>query len=233
MKKITVMLAALLVANVGSPVLAKNRCTKHQRVDLQQQKETLKVWKQRKAAIQPLQLKDLIDENHSLKIKNQEFTEEIKSARSKLEQLVKLPTQVEGLKNCKWDAETGSEAGTHDDHLFQEMIGFDGLGRDDWAVDKNNQCYIKGIVFKVQMGAYKKRDLSNILEDNKSRGAFEQERSGDVNEYTLRHFRDYWKANQFKKELRAMGLKDAWIVAFKDGRRVPLRDVLQEVIEKK
>ena len=51
--------------------------------------------------------------------------------------------------------------------------------------------------------------------------------------YTLRHFRNYWQANSFKKELRAMGCKDAWVVAFKDGKRLPLKEVLQDVVVEK
>ena len=46
-------------------------------------------------------------------------------------------------------------------------------------------------------------------------------------------FRDYWQADKFKKELRAMGLKDAFVVAFQDGARVPLKTVLPTVTEQK
>ncbi|MCU0318442.1 MAG: hypothetical protein MUC61_03885 [Amoebophilaceae bacterium] len=231
MKKISIVLAALLFFTVGSPVSAKKKCKKHQKTTLQRQRAEIKVWKQRKAAMQPLQLRDLVEENCRLKTKNQEMTEEVESVKGKLEQLIILQTQIEGLKNSQSNAATDGQAGMHN-HPDQEISGFGGFGRDDWAVDQDHQFYIRGLVFKVQIGAYKKRDLSHILEGGKLQDAFEQKRSGDVNEYTLGHFRDYWKANQFKKELRAMGLKDAWIVAFKDGKRIPLQDVLKEVVKK-
>ena len=38
------------------------------------------------------------------------------------------------------------------------------------------------------------------------------------------------EADTFKKYLREMGVKDAWIVSFKDGQRVPIKDVLEGVI---
>ena len=47
--------------------------------------------------------------------------------------------------------------------------------------------------------------------------------------YTLGEFRDYWEADKFKKYLREMGVKDAWIVPYKDGKRVPIKDVLEGV----
>ena len=45
--------------------------------------------------------------------------------------------------------------------------------------------------------------------------------------YTLGFFGDYWEAENFKKYLREMGVKDAWIVAYKNGSRVELKDVLE------
>jgi hypothetical protein len=233
MKKLTVVLTIFLLATVGSPVLAKKR----QKTEWQQQKAEIKVWKKRKAAIQPLQLKDLIEENHRLKTQNQELIKETKSTKEVLEELMELKTQMEARGKGpgspdEGKQETGSQADERLD-LAQGMIGPDGFSKDDWTVDKNGKFYIKGLVFKVQIGAYKRRDLSKISEGTNPQEVFEQEQSKGINMYTLRHFRDYQKANQFKKELRAMGLKDAWIVPFRDGKRVPLKDVLQEIIKNK
>ena len=241
MKRYIVVSAALLLTSLSNPVFAKKHPkAKKQKIEMQvkqskagqRQKLEIKAWKKRKAAMQPLQFKELIEENHRLKTKNQELTEEIKFTREELEQLIKLQTQIEELKSSSWGTETGSNTGAYD-YFSQGIIGPDGLGKDDWAIDQSGKFYIKGLVFKVQIGAYKQRDLSNVLEGEKPQEVFEQERLEDVNMYTLRHFRDYWKANQFKKELRAMGLKDAWIVAFQDGKRVPLKDVVQEITKKK
>jgi hypothetical protein len=235
MKKLTIVLTVLLLATVGSPVLAK----KPQKTELQKQKAEIKAWKQRKAAMQPLQLKDLIEENHRLKTQNQKLTREIESTKGLREERIELKTQIEAQSKGpssldKGNPETGSQAG-EGPYLDQGMMGLDEFSKDDWAVGKHGQFYIKGLVFKVQIGAYKKRDLSKITEgaNAKPQEVFEQEQSAGVNMYTLRHFRNYQKANQFKKELRVMGLKDAWIVAFKDGKRVPLKDALKEVIKNK
>ncbi|MGI9543756.1 MAG: Ezrin/radixin/moesin family protein, partial [Cyclobacteriaceae bacterium] len=54
--------------------------------------------------------------------------------------------------------------------------------------------------------------------------------SDGTQRYTLGNFKDYWQADKFKKYLREMGVKDAWIVPYKDGRRVPMKDVLEGVI---
>jgi len=63
---------------------------------------------------------------------------------------------------------------------------------------------------------------------------FGGEKSQDgVNAYTIGLFRDYWEADTFKKYMREMGVKDAWIVPFKDGQRVDIKDVLEGVVNEK
>ncbi|TRX62675.1 Ezrin/radixin/moesin family protein [Fulvivirga sp. M361] len=85
---------------------------------------------------------------------------------------------------------------------------------------------IDGVVFKVQIGAFRNKDLSKYFENNENFGG---EDSGDLQKITLGQFRDYWEADTFKKYLREMGVKDAWIVPYKDGTRVPIKDVLEGV----
>jgi hypothetical protein len=87
----------------------------------------------------------------------------------------------------------------------------------------------KGVVFKVQIGAFRSKDwdLSKYF-DNSVNFSGEIDENG-IKRYTLGNFRDYWEADRFKKYLRAMGVKDAWIVSFKDNKRVPIKDVLEGV----
>lgn len=84
-----------------------------------------------------------------------------------------------------------------------------------------------GVVFKVQVGAFEKKDLSGFFENNPM---FSGETEEGMQKITLGFFRDYWEADTFKKHLREMGVKDAWIVPYKDGSRVPIKDVLEGVI---
>jgi hypothetical protein len=81
------------------------------------------------------------------------------------------------------------------------------------------------VIFKVQIGSFKNKDLAKYFNNNPNF-------SGDIDEdgskkYTLGYFREYWEADTFKKYLREMGVKDAWIVSYKDGKRVSIKDVLE------
>jgi len=84
-----------------------------------------------------------------------------------------------------------------------------------------------GVVFKVQVGAFEKKDLSKFFDNNPM---FSGENEDGMQKITLGFFRDYWEADTFKKYLREMGVKDAWIVPYKDGKRVPIKEVLEGVI---
>jgi len=80
----------------------------------------------------------------------------------------------------------------------------------------------------VQIGAFKNKDLAKYFENNKN---FSGDVDADgVKKYTLGYFNDYWEADNFKKYIREMGVKDAWIVAYKNGQRVNLRDVLEGLL---
>lgn len=86
----------------------------------------------------------------------------------------------------------------------------------------------QGIAFTVQIGAYKNTNLSDYT------NADLETQEGKVNKYILGVFRKYDEAEQLKIHLKNMGLKDAWIVSYKDGQRVKIEEVLTpEEIQKR
>lgn len=95
----------------------------------------------------------------------------------------------------------------------------------------NSMDFSKGVVFKVQVGAFKNKDLSKYFENNPNFGG--EVKEGEPQKITIGIFRDYWEADTFKKYMRDMGVKDAWIVPYKDGQRVEIKDVLEGVIAEK
>ncbi len=94
----------------------------------------------------------------------------------------------------------------------------------------NPMDFSKGVVFKVQVGAFRNKDLSKYFDNNPNFGGEAAAKdSADPQRITIGIFRDYWEADTFKKYMRDMGVKDAWIVPYNDGQRVELKDVLTGV----
>lgn len=72
-----------------------------------------------------------------------------------------------------------------------------------------------GTYYKIQMGAYTKKSTSKL-----GKAEVEGEMVENQMKYVIGYFTDYKKAEAAVAELREMGLKDAWIVTYKDGKRV-------------
>lgn len=98
----------------------------------------------------------------------------------------------------------------------------------------NPMDFSKGVVFKVQVGAFKNKDLSKYFDNNPNFGGEAADKDkNEPQKITIGIFRDYWEADTFKKYMREMGVKDAWIVPYKDGNRVEIKDVLEGVVAEK
>lgn len=91
-------------------------------------------------------------------------------------------------------------------------------------------AYDKGLAFRVQIGAFRDKNLEQYLNNSTSFNGETNEQGMQL--YTLGNFRDYWEADKFKKYLRAMGVRDAWIVPYQEGQRVALKDVLENLQKK-
>lgn len=95
----------------------------------------------------------------------------------------------------------------------------------------NPMDFSKGVIFKVQIGAFKNKDLQKYFDNNPNLGG--EVKENEPQKITIGIFRDYWEADKFKKYMREMGVKDAWIVPYRDGTRVEIKDVLEGVVNEK
>ena len=182
----------------------------------QMTKKEKKEWKKRIKSLQPEQYKTLLDENKSLKGQVSSLRTELagvdETIADKYDQIAQYQGQVSDLRNQVAEARAQAEQAA-----AQPATRSVGSAIDDQV----------GVVFKVQIGAFRNKDLSKYLEagDNFS-GETDDE---GLKQYTLGVFTDYWDADTFKKYLREMGVAEAWVVSYKDGQRVPIKDVLENV----
>lgn len=143
----------------------------------------------------------------------------------------KLITSEKKLSNLKAQIdEMRSEIAVterRNEMLEKQVASLEALSAPKKAQPKSQEV-LKGVVFRVQIGGFKKR---NLLEYNEEDNLIRVETNANgIQEISLGVFRNYKKAQVFKKHLREMGLKDAWIVPYKDGERVLLKDVLTETL---
>ncbi|MEP1034379.1 Ezrin/radixin/moesin family protein [Ekhidna sp.] len=181
----------------------------------QMDKKEKKEWKKRIKKLEPEQYKQLLDENKSLKGQVTSLKTELGNIDDRIadkdQQILTYQSQVGDLREELSRLQNAKPA---------ENVTTSNTGS---GIDES-----KGVVFKVQLGAFQKKDLKKY--DNSPN--FSAEDVNGLQKYTIGVFRDYWEADTFKKYLREMGVKDAWVVSYKDGVRVPIKDVLEGVTKK-
>jgi hypothetical protein len=181
-------------------------------------KQEKKEWKKKLKKTTPEQFKRMYDENAALKSEASSTQGQLSSIQASIgekdakiaeltEQNRKMEAQVNAAKKAIAKAKQEATAAPATTSAVSE----------------------DGVVFKVQIGAFRNKDLSKYFENNENFGG-ETEADG-VQKITLGNFRDYWEADTFKKYLREMGVNDAWIVPYKDGTRVAMKDVLEGVVQ--
>jgi hypothetical protein len=82
----------------------------------------------------------------------------------------------------------------------------------------------QGLYFKVQVGAFRNRIPQDLFEGF-APICGEAVNSG-ITRYTAGFFVAFDAANEVKKQIRSMGYSDAFVVAFKDGKRIPMYEAL-------
>jgi len=178
-------------------------------------KKEKKEWKKRVKSLTPEQYKSLIDENKGLKGQiaslNDELSGNDAANKEKDDQVAQYEAQMEAMRTQMAAAAEKAKIG----------------GSTNGSTTSKKRPAVKGIAFKVQIGAFQNKDLSKYLD--KSDSFFGEVGEDGLMRYTLGVFTDYWEADTFKKYMREMGVSDAWIISYRDGVRVPIKEVLENI----
>jgi uncharacterized protein YoxC len=196
MRILSIILALALI----SPVVLAQKTSK-------EEKKLKKEWKKKMKKMDPLEFKEIVESSErskreltSLRNENVELQNEVNAKSDELKKA------VTAIKKCRGQLAEAKSAPKKVDSPF--AVGDPGVG----------------ILFKVQIGAFRNKDLSKFLDNHPN---FSGEEEDGMRKYTLGMFREYYEADEFKAYLIAMGVKDAWIVSYKDGNRVDIKEVLQ------
>ena len=178
-------------------------------------KKEAKEWKKRKKKMSVEDFKVLYDQNVIQKARIASSAGEIQNLER---QVSSKDDQVSDLQKQVTRMQAAYQAGQREienlkDQSITPVYNPELINGEDFSV---------GVVFKVQVGAFRKIDLAKYAETAKD---FDQE-SNELRKYIIGNFRNYDDANVLKRYLREMGVSDAWIVPYRDGKRVPLKEVI-------
>lgn len=180
-------------------------------------KKEKKEWKKKKRKMSAEDFRDMYEENSGQKAQIASMESEISNLESQIsskdEKISDLQKQVTRMQAAYQAAQNEIEK-LKSEQANRPVYNPNLINGEDFSV---------GVVFKVQVGAFRKMDLEKYANSSKE---FSEEGSDDLRKYVIGNFRNYEDANVLKRYLREMGVEDAWIVPYKDGQRVPLKDVL-------
>jgi hypothetical protein len=185
-------------------------------------KEETKIWKSKLKEMDPIKFKQLIEEKDEAEANVQSLKGDNETLLTKVNQLdvenQQLKTEVSDYQRAAKEAA---------DRLASEKVAADSAATASGTTSKTYGMYSRStatgdLVYKVQIGAFKKFDITKYFNNHKNF-------SGDIDDdgtmkYTLGEFPDYWEADKFKQFVRDMGVAGAWVVAYKGGKRVSMKD---------
>ena len=205
-----ITLFVMSLAVIPETVVAQKLSKKERKRLKKEQKKRLKQLKKMDAADFQAQQ----DEQKELMTKANELESELSSVKSELSQKDGQVKQLEEkVRKLEKDLTEAKAMPAEQEQNVPMATSEDGQ-------------YDQGLVFRVQIGAYQNRSLA---EYDTSENFTEENGPNNMQMYTLGNFRDYWEADKFKKYLRGMGVKDAWIVPYEDGQRRPIKEVLEQL----
>lgn len=107
----------------------------------------------------------------------------------------------------------------YNDYLLSRI---DSINRSNDLLLENSSFY-PGVFYEVQIGAFQYFDLSAYLESLENLRSYEED---GLQKYVLGKFRELNNAKLFLKDIRQMGISDAFIIAKIDGKRVEVKEAI-------
>ena len=183
-------------------------------------KKEMKEWKKRKKRMSSEDFKELVDNQIQLKAAAAGALSDIESLEN---QVATKDGQIGDLQKQVTRMQASYQAAQRELDNLQQNIATQPVYNPDLI---NGEDFSVGVVFKVQVGAFRKVDLEKYAETSKD---FSQEEGEELRKYIIGNFRNYEDANVLKRYLREMGVDDAWVVPYRDGIRVPLKEVVADI----
>jgi hypothetical protein len=192
----------LLLSLVAVFFLAPDQAT------AQLSKQERKAWKKTKRKTSPEEFKKLVDDRAVF----------VKTVDSLTREVARLSQSLVGK-----EAEV-SRLLSSQKLLEQQISELKQQLASDVEKQERESPWDKGVAFRVQLGAFKGHDISDLVKDSPD---LELVNEDGFTKYVLGQFRSYQEADKLKRYLRKIGFPQTWIVPYKDGKRVPLEEVLE------
>ena len=181
--------------------------------DTEMSKDEIKRWKRiaKDYKKNPAALKELTEERQRYKQESEQLQSQLRDLQSQQgqedSQLAQKEQEIMDLNNQLLNAQSTIQQ-------LREQIA-------STPTTPAQDDMMSGLVFRVQIGAYQKTRISTSLATD---DAMKLEDEGGLQKILVGQFRDYQQAVELKDYMVKIGVKDAWVVPFRDGIRISLEE---------
>jgi hypothetical protein len=201
----SIVLLMFLAVAFAQPMMAQKS-----KEDKKKEKEEAKLWKKKAKtyAKTPLSLRDDLETaNKQLR----ECSDRNKNLQGKFAGLENTIDSLQNVLNAK-----NAEMAALNTKYEKLQAAFEAQKN----IVQNN--IIPGLIYHVQIGAYVHFDMNqHLVQTDKT---FEGETRDGMNKYMIGNFKDIANAESFKEDVRKLGIKDAFVVAYIDGTRSTIEE---------
>lgn len=182
-------------------------------------KQQLKEWKKTAKEYQrnPQALISLTSERDRLRTENADLQTRINSVQSQQLEWENRITQLENenklLLSDLQNAQESIRQLTQDKAMLAEKT----------ATAAKQPAAPTGLVYRIQIGAFKKNRVEESLATSDE---MKLEDADGMQKVMVGLFTNYEDAKQLMNSLKKMGVKGAWIVPYRDGQRISLKEAL-------
>jgi prefoldin subunit 5 len=175
-------------------------------------KATIKKWKKK--------AKDYVKNPLSLKAKEEACEKKIDELEKRVRELMKENADMRAeLDNCAEKCQRELRALRNKiDSLQNEYSRIQKAYETVKTATQSPVELTPGLFYRVQVGAYQKFNMNRYLEHTGDN--FTGESVDNLNKYLMGKFKNYELAKAFRDDIIKLGIKDAFIVAFNDGKRI-------------
>ena len=157
-----------------------------------------------------------------------ELTEEAEMGRKQKREMELKLTQIEAerVSNENQVNQMRREISDLESQLLTSQNAIQQLNQENSSMSSRGPD-MSGLVFRVQIGAYEKSNIPGGLDQENDNMDFEVE--DGMQKILIGHFRNYQESDDLKSYMQRIGVKDAWVVPYLDGRRITLAEAGIEV----
>lgn len=131
------------------------------------------------------------------------------------------PDEKGTLKGCPEEVQ---EPAVVTPYCFEDLEDMDAYFA---SLNRDGEKEVEGLIFKVQIGAYRKPLNVTYFDFLKDVGPIEEVKENELNKFRLGNYKTLFQTEAVRKNVIEQGVIDAFVIAFYNGSQITMKEAVQ------